>query len=202
MKWSHRHSLWGCMLYEIYNIGSSLWAQRLMNPTSILEDAGLIPGPTQWVKDLALLWLWYRLAAIDPIWPLAWELSYAVGAALKSKQARKKDDHNDYCQWLLYRMYTQEATVASNYKIFPDRDCENCWLWGWKKFLSKQSAIIWSCFFQEMPLLTPIHLPLLSVDFIKQIEKQNKPKKKKSKRKEKPPIIEVSLKRGMQCESF
>ena len=33
-----------------------------MNPTSTHEDLGLIPDPAQWVKDLALLWLWCRPA--------------------------------------------------------------------------------------------------------------------------------------------
>ena len=51
-----------------------------------------------WVQFLALLSglripccyeLWCRLAAAAPIWSLAWELPYAVGAALKSKNKRK-----------------------------------------------------------------------------------------------------------------
>ena len=41
--------------------------------------------------DPVLLWLWCRLAAATaPIRPLAWELPYAEGAALKSKQTNKQ----------------------------------------------------------------------------------------------------------------
>ena len=36
-------------------------------------------------SDLALLWLWCRPAAAAPILPLAWELPYATGVALKQK---------------------------------------------------------------------------------------------------------------------
>ena len=38
--------------------------------------------------DLALLWLWCRLAT--PIRPLAWEPPYAMGAALKRQKKEKK----------------------------------------------------------------------------------------------------------------
>ena len=38
--------------------------------------------------DLALLWLWCRLAAVAPIRTLAWESPYAMGVALKKKIAR------------------------------------------------------------------------------------------------------------------
>ena len=41
-------------------------------------------------SDLALLWLWHRLAAAAPIRPLAWKLPGAAGAALKKKERKKK----------------------------------------------------------------------------------------------------------------
>ena len=41
-------------------------------------------------SDLALLWLWYRPAAVAPIQPLAWELPYATGVAPKSKKQKNK----------------------------------------------------------------------------------------------------------------
>ena len=42
--------------------------------------------------DLALLWLWLWcwLAVAGPIRPLAWELPYATGEALKKAKKKKK----------------------------------------------------------------------------------------------------------------
>ena len=39
---------------------------------------------------LLWLWLWYRLAAIAPIQPRAWDLPYPTGVALKSAPSKKK----------------------------------------------------------------------------------------------------------------
>ena len=62
-----------------------------MNPTRNHEVVGSIPGLTQWVKDLALLWLWPRLAATAPIRPLAWEPPYALAVALKRQKTKRKN---------------------------------------------------------------------------------------------------------------
>ena len=81
-------------------IGSSHCCSVVANLTSIHEDTGWIPGPAQWIKDLellsgvsgrcssdlALLWLWHRLAATAPIRYLAWKLLYVMGEALKRQK--------------------------------------------------------------------------------------------------------------------
>ena len=58
-----------------------LWANDL---ACLCGDSSSIPTPVQWVKDPALLQLWYRLQLWLGISPsLAWELPYAAGVAKK-----------------------------------------------------------------------------------------------------------------------
>ena len=45
--------------------------------------------------DLALLCLWHRLAAAVPIRPVAWELPYTTGVALKRKKKKTKTPNNN-----------------------------------------------------------------------------------------------------------
>ena len=51
-------------------------------------------------SDPTLLWLWHRPAATAPIWLLAWELPYAVGAAVKRQKQKNKNKNpkNSCCR--------------------------------------------------------------------------------------------------------
>ena len=57
--------------------------------------------------DLMLLWLWGRLEVAALIHPLAWELPYALGAALKSKKKKKVPI---VAQWLTNPTRNHEVT--------------------------------------------------------------------------------------------
>ena len=77
-------------------------SQQIKNPTSIHEDASLVPGLGPWVKDPALLRscmrlgsgvagsCGVRLVALALIQPLAWEPPYAEGTAVKRPKKLKR----------------------------------------------------------------------------------------------------------------
>ena len=89
------------------HLRSSCCGSAETNLTCIHEDADLILGPVQWVKDLTLpwaveyvgrrcgsdlvlLWLWFRPATRDLIQLPAWEPPSATPAILKKKKKKKK----------------------------------------------------------------------------------------------------------------
>ena len=82
--------------------------------------------------DLVLLWLWCRLAAVAPIRPLAWELPYTAGMALKSekrKEKRWKPPANQlpssavpFCMYVYIHIYVRliflHSWMYTEYKMF------------------------------------------------------------------------------------
>ena len=94
MRWEERPDLLYLILASPQSLiklesRSSRCGTAEMNLTSNHEVMGLIPDLAQWVKDLVLLWLWYRLASAAPIRPLVWEPPYAAGVALKRRKKLK-----------------------------------------------------------------------------------------------------------------
>ena len=54
--------------------------------------------------DPKLLWLWHRPAVVAPIGPLAWELPYAMGVALKKKK-------ESIIRWAAHYLRSQRLSI-------------------------------------------------------------------------------------------
>ena len=61
-----------------------------------------------------LVLLWPRLAAVALIQPLAWELPYAVGVALKSQKKKKKKNYFSKC--LLHELIVNNLFYPESYQ--------------------------------------------------------------------------------------
>ena len=63
-----------------------LWLSRLRTWCYLSEDTVLIHGLAQWVKESSVAVAVVQAAATAPIWPLAQELPFAAGMAIKRKK--------------------------------------------------------------------------------------------------------------------
>ena len=110
--------------------GVPIVAQRVTNLTSTHEDAGLRIAMSCGVGrrrglDPTLLWLWCRPAAVALIRPLAWELPYAAGAALKRKKKKVKftllRQHKCYSSLchIEHKLFFFHNLLTSLWLVFP-----------------------------------------------------------------------------------
>ena len=68
-------------------------------------------------SDLAWLWLWCSLAAAALIQPLAWELPYAAGAALKRQKRKKKSPYDRFCLHVTKAECSQDGVVLGRARM-------------------------------------------------------------------------------------
>ena len=69
-----------------------MWVRSLASLSGLSIQRAVSCGiGLRYDSDLALLWLWRRLAAVAPIRPLAWELPCAVGVALKKQNKQTSE---------------------------------------------------------------------------------------------------------------
>ena len=80
---------WGsCSKFKCKDEGFPLWRSGLRTRCCLCWAEGLLPGPTQWVKDLALLQLWCRSQLWLRIHP--WPGNFQMLQEWQKKKKKKK----------------------------------------------------------------------------------------------------------------
>ena len=97
---------------------------------------------------LLWLWLWHRLAAAAPIGPLVWELTYAVGEALKKKKKKRKREVSGKTSWPQW--------LKSQLPLPMYRRLSGNQAWGGMKKL-----IFFFFLMQPIECLCPLKIPML-----------------------------------------
>ena len=100
----------GLLNYKILIVGVPVVVEWLMNPTANHEVVDLIPGLTQWVKDLVLLWavVWVADAVrilccggsgVGQWLQLRFGTSICCGCGPRKGQKKKKNSDSDLCMF-------------------------------------------------------------------------------------------------------
>ena len=115
-----------------------VWSQALLSGLRICVAVSCGRGQRHGL-DPMLLWLCCRPADTAPIWPLAGELQYATGEAIKkSKKKKKKKKERDIFQCWHFVLIIASVIVidlfhkyllSTNYSLML---CCECWLQKWK----------------------------------------------------------------------
>ena len=126
---AQRKLLWlGTMRLRVRSLASLSELRDLVLPWAVVY-VGHRHG-----SDLALLWLWSRLAATAPIWSLAWEHPHAMGGApppppkKKSSEREKtsKVSQEQHAEGMMWGDLTF-GKKSENKK----EQAESSWKWSW-----------------------------------------------------------------------
>ena len=124
----------------------------------------------RWGSDLALLWLWHKLAATAPIRPQAWEPPYAVGAAQemakRQKKKERKTDRQTDCSVIGKGGATSLVCALLLWWFFP----ANLLIWEVKQ-KTLMSSGLFKC--QQMQNMSYHHIELAGVKRISREGKSN-----------------------------
>ena len=106
-------------------------------------------------SDLALLWLWCRLAAATPVRPLAWEPPYAAHAYAALKKAKKKKRRTYTCTYALCFLSLNLVTYSITDSHVGGNICGENILKGYSRLImtgEEDISLLWCAYQTSLPL--------------------------------------------------